>query len=119
VTRQAFGRSEMSITPELLFVLIAIAYLGAWWRGVRIVFGDRFVPVEWIPIFVLAVGVPMVVADLLATSSLHGSESWLIGSWAFIPVPVIIGSFLRTHWRNRMAKEKRTEYDSTPDGGDF
>ncbi len=95
----------MSIHEQLLFLLIAAAYLGIWWRAVRTVFGDRFVPVEWIPILILALGVPAFLLDSLNTPAWRDSEMWIIVPWASIPVPVIIGSYLRGRWRSRVAND--------------
>jgi hypothetical protein len=99
----------MSIIEQILFLLAAIVYLGAWWRALRILFGDRFVPVEWIPIAVCALSVPTGLAELLRSSSFRGSEMWLIVPWASLPVPVLVGSFIRNVCRRKTTKEQPVE----------
>jgi hypothetical protein len=105
----------MSIGEQSLFLLIALVYFGAWWRALRLVFGDLFVPLEWIPILVCAVCVPAGLKEWLYFSSWRGSEAWFILPWACMPVPLVIGSFLKGRLWTKIANENHVECNPPPD----
>ena len=78
----------MSIWGQLLVLLLAIPYMGAWWAALRIVFGRRFQPVEWIPLAIGALGAPALILEMIHDEQLG---NWLAGAWAALPIPVILG----------------------------
>jgi hypothetical protein len=81
----------MSIWDQLLVLLLAISYLGAWWMALRIMFGRRFQPLEWIPLAIGALGAPALILETVHDEQLG---NWLAGAWAALPIPVILGRLI-------------------------
>jgi hypothetical protein len=78
----------MSIWGQLVVLLLAIPYVGAWWVALRIVFGRRFQPLEWIPLAMGALGAPALILEMVHDEQLG---NWLACAWAALPIPVILG----------------------------
>ena len=91
----------MPILEQVVVLLIAVPYIIAWWAALRILFGRWFQPLEWIPVAILAFGIPLLIADVFAA---RGEQLgyWLAGSWAALPAPILLW---RRWWRPRRGME--------------
>jgi hypothetical protein len=81
-----------------------VPYIGAWWAALRIVFGRRFQPLEWIPLAIGAIGVPAILLELIHDEALG---QWLAGAWAMLPAPVI-GIWAIQRWRRRRVRRSES-----------
>ena len=85
----------MPILDQFVVCLNALPYIGAWWLAMRIVFGRRFEPLEWIPLGIAAFGIPAALLDFVRPPWLG---EWLAAAWELLPAPVLIGESV-CHWR--------------------
>jgi hypothetical protein len=104
----------MSPAYQELSLLVLAAWVGLWWLAVRTVFGQRFGPLEWIPVAVLALAVPMVVVDTVAAAGLSAGP--LLIAWGGLAVGIdAVGAlswFLR---RRARCGEEDVEQVAAPD----
>src|ERR1043166_2433193 len=91
----------MSIGMQITVVVVAIPYFFAWWLTLRIVFGKRFQPLEWIPLAILSLGVPAVLQEFIHDEALG---NWLAGAWAALPAPMLLGGGLMRRLRKERLK---------------
>jgi hypothetical protein len=81
----------MSLTQQILLVLVLSAWVAAWWLAVRILFGRRFGLLEWYPIAIAAFGVPILLADDLVTSGSTLPQGWVIAAWGAVALVIDLG----------------------------
>jgi hypothetical protein len=93
----------MSAGQEALTLLALGGNLAVWWLAVRAVFGRRFGILEWVPIALLAFGVPLLLADVAALSR-HWSDDWLIAGWLSVALVIDMVWLLR-RWVGRSLPE--------------
>ncbi|MCI0682197.1 MAG: hypothetical protein L0Y71_08840 [Gemmataceae bacterium] len=87
----------MPVLVQIVWLLIAIPYMVAWWATLRILFGRWFQPLEWIPVSILAFGIPFVLLDTFAARG-ESLGYWLAGAWGAVPAPVLLWRGFR-RWR--------------------
>jgi hypothetical protein len=81
---------QTSIEGQLVLLLVAVPYIGAWWWALRILCAKRFVPWEWVPLAVASLGVPLVLNEFLYESPLRSMRWIFVGCWMALPMPVIM-----------------------------
>lgn len=78
----------MTVERQLLTLVVVCGWFGLWWLAVRAVFGRYFGAAEWVPVAVLGFAVPLLAADLAATSRAGFKlEPFFVG-WALAPVVI-------------------------------
>ncbi|MFN0197240.1 MAG: hypothetical protein ACKVT0_10890 [Planctomycetaceae bacterium] len=78
----------MGIERQILLVLVLVCWIAAWWLAIRIIFGQRFGQFVFVPVIVVAFGIPILLADIAATSALSISDIEILLIWGAIPVVV-------------------------------
>ena len=89
----------MPIFEQLMWLVIAVPYVIAWWTTLRWLFGRWFQPLEWIPVAILAFGIPYFILDVFASRG-EALGYWLAGAWAALPAPILLHHGLR-RWRTK------------------
>ena len=69
----------------VLFLLMSVGYIAAWWLAVDIMGGYRLVELEWVPVAFAAFAVPMMIADSLYAT---GWNKWALGAWFVTPLVI-------------------------------
>lgn len=84
-------------------VIVLSAWVGLWWLAVRVICGQWFGPFEWVPVAVLAFGVPLMVADVTAVSPARFFLGHLLAAWGSVAVAIDAGWLVRRlyRWRTR------------------
>ena len=78
----------MTTWRQLLGLTCLVGYVAVWWLAVRIVFRGWFGVFTWVPVAVAAFGIPMMAADLMATSHWRSAEAYLLAGWAALPLAI-------------------------------
>ena len=78
----------MPLGQQVLIILALCGWVCLWWLAVRVVAGRRFGFAEWVPVAMLAFGVPLLVADFLATHTDLSVGEYFLCSWVGIVVVI-------------------------------
>jgi hypothetical protein len=73
---------KMSAERQILLLMFLAGWVALWWLAVRSIFGRWFGVLEWLPVGYAAFGIPLMIADLAATTHPRVSAEWLLAAWA-------------------------------------
>lgn len=104
---------------QVLGVIALCGWVALWWLAVRIACGRRFGTFEWVPVALLAFGVPILVADFTATTAWGLSGGQLMAAWAGVAAAIDMGWLACWLYRRhaRCGAEQDAERGAAVDGG--
>lgn len=98
----------MSVQNQFLAFIGLGGWFALWWLAVRIVFGSRFGPFEWVPVAICACCVPMIAADLCATLRGGPGDGWILAAWGSVALSIdgawTVSRLIR--WKRRQGSER-------------
>jgi hypothetical protein len=96
---------RVSLEQQVVGLAILGTSVGAWWLAVRVIFGKRFGPWQWVPVAIVAVCIPVLLADLNWASQSGYSEAVLLAVW--FSIAFVIDLTWGVAWLRRRSRKVR------------